>query len=136
MRFYTHHQMNSRGPDSPLALRVKPLPSKLRSIVNAKLEIQQSILPGQTAGSILTPTEPSAAPLRERPIPSAAATVVQRDASSNSPQSSLNSDLPFFYCKISAKNLPQFDVFSSSDPVCFVTEARSRRIIRERTLSS
>jgi hypothetical protein len=38
--------------------------------------------------------------------------------------------LPFFYCKISAKNLPQYDVFSSSDPVCFVTEAGSRRILR------
>lgn len=41
--------------------------------------------------------------------------------------------LPLFLCKISAKHLPQLDVFSSSDPVCFVREVSGARprIIRK-----
>jgi hypothetical protein len=39
--------------------------------------------------------------------------------------------MPFIYCKISAQNLPQYDVFTSSDPVCFVREVEGNRIIRK-----
>jgi hypothetical protein len=41
--------------------------------------------------------------------------------------------LPLFLCKISAKHLPQLDVFSSSDPVCFVRDVSGAwpRIIRK-----
>ncbi len=53
----------------------------------------------------------------------------QSEAERDDAASASSSKLPFFFCKISAKHLPSLDVFSASDPVCFVREVASNVIV-------
>ena len=169
--------MSGRGPDSPLTLRMKPLPHRYRAPV--VLSNQESALPGQADDA--EPSAPSLRVLRVAPeIPKSTVTLsdqvslgcgkqpsqtpavdpsahldalapsreppnfcevnVESDDAASRPlqsRSSVNTGIgmPFIYCKISAQNLPQYDVFTSSDPVCFVREVYGNRIIRKCSLS-
>ena len=156
--------MSGRDNGSPRKLlRMKPLPSIHRSNrVAAEVESKQSV-PGQEENaetahhslraieSHLSPNAPDLATDSSEPLHPTADyhaplkpphrpdfSAEQRDELSEAPKSQSPLHMPFFYCKISAKHLPQYDVFSSSDPVCFVKEGSSNRIIRAipRLLSS
>ena len=131
-------------------LRLKPLPPKLSSI--AGTEFSEPNLPGQSnhspptgfslrggpaidatpfpgqklfpahlrSATSLSAFSPSVAARSEAPVDDAAAAPLTAVKSSK---------LPFFFCKISAKHLPRLDVFSASDPVCFVREVGSNTIV-------
>jgi hypothetical protein len=132
------------------ALRLlKPLPPKPGSI-RAEGEASDIHLPGQTSHSTV-PTPPFRdikaidttpfpgqkafpAHLRSNPSliassPSAPKPAAVDDALSGETKTLDASKLPFFFCKISAKHLPRLDVFSPSDPVCFVREVGGNVIV-------
>jgi hypothetical protein len=129
------------APDEPRAPPLKLRPSLSAATPPNALAVstESSIAPcSPHSHSAETAHSTAAAPLANDSDQHSTLQCDDAHAASSSPQQKSGSGsaghLPFFYCKISAKNLPQFDVFSSSDPVCFVSEASSRRIIRAQTL--
>lgn len=87
--------------------------------------IDTTPFPGQKAFPAHLPSNPSliaSSPSAQKP----AAAV---GPSSGETQPFDASKLPFFFCKISAKHLPRLDVFSPSDPVCFVREVGCNAIV-------
>jgi hypothetical protein len=132
------------------ALRLlKPLPPKPGSI-RADGDASGIHLPGQTAHSA-APAPPLRdikaldttpfsgqkafpAHLRSNPSlvassPSAPTPTAVVDTPSGETKSFDASQLPFFFCKISARHLPRLDVFSPSDPVCFVRNVGGNVIV-------
>jgi hypothetical protein len=133
-----------------MALRLKPLPLLLPLGSNpAGIESTVPNLPGQST-SLPTPGFPlrsdraidhTSFPDKKtvtfsanyQTIPALSAfppsVTAQSEAERDDAASASSSKLRFFFCKISAKHLPSLDVFSASDPVCFVRELASNVIV-------
>jgi hypothetical protein len=127
-----------------MALRMKPLPPNLKSSL-AVIDSNLPNLPGQLIGLPTSgfPVRSGRAiddtpfpgqksfPVHLRTAPALSASPPSEAApADNAPKAAASSSkLPFFFCKISAKHLPRLDVFSASDPVCFVREVASNVIV-------
>jgi hypothetical protein len=126
-----------------MALRMKPLPPNLKSSL-AVIDSNLPNLPGQLIGLPTSgfPVRSGRAiddtpfpgqksfPVHLRTAPALSASPPSEAApADNALKAASSSKLPFFFCKISAKHLPRLDVFSASDPVCFVREVASNVIV-------
>jgi hypothetical protein len=126
-----------------MALRMKPLPPLLGSNP-AVTDSNLPNLPGQLIRSPTSGFPVSSAraidatpfpgqksfPAHLRTVPALSAPPPSEAApADNAPKAVPSSKLPFFFCKISAKHLPRLDVFSASDPVCFVREVASNVVV-------
>ena len=123
------------GSNMDLRKTMQPSPSKLDGSA-AGIDSNEQNLPGQS-----TPTPPGqdidadiatlfpgkkSVPETTAPLSDFSRVV---DAAATASRAFTMSKLPFFFCKISAKHLPRLDVFSASDPVCFVRELGSNTIV-------
>ena len=123
------------GSNMDLRKTMQPSPSKLDGSA-AGIDSNEQNLPGQS-----TPTPPGqdidadiatlfpgkkSVPETTAPLSDFSRVV---DAAATASRAFTMSKLPFFFCKISAKHLPRLDVFSASDPVCFVRELGSNVIV-------